>query len=68
MKCVQNHYTRHCHIKEPICFKCGKPGHVTTECGQQKITFQPFYSQGKASDNWESLHHEWMIVVISQAN
>jgi len=25
-----------CHIKGPICFKCGKPGHVFSQYGQQK--------------------------------
>jgi len=41
MKCGQDHHTRYCHILGPICFKCGKPGHVAIECGQQKSHFNP---------------------------
>jgi len=48
MKCGQDHYTRYCHIKGPICFKCGKPGHVLTECGQQKPHLNPLGSAHKS--------------------
>jgi len=47
MKCGQDHYTRYCHIRGPIYFKCGKPGLVTIECGQQKSHFNPFESAPK---------------------
>jgi len=47
MKCGQDHHTRYCHIRGPICFKCGKLGHVTTECGQQKSNFNPSGSAPK---------------------
>jgi len=47
MKCGQDHHTRYCHIRRPICFKCGNPGHVVTECGQQKSHFNPSGSATK---------------------
>nr|KYP34651.1 RNA-directed DNA polymerase isogeny [Cajanus cajan] len=36
LKCGQGHYTKDCHLKGPVCFNCGKPGHVFSECGQPK--------------------------------
>nr|KYP47487.1 hypothetical protein KK1_030884 [Cajanus cajan] len=36
LKCGHGHYTKDCHFKGPVCFKCGKPGHVFSECGQPK--------------------------------
>nr|KYP62010.1 hypothetical protein KK1_016525 [Cajanus cajan] len=36
LKCGQGHYTKDCHLKGPVCFKYGKPGHVFSECGQSK--------------------------------
>ena len=47
MKCGQDHHTKYCHIRGPICFKCGKAGHVVTECGQQKSHFNPSGSTTK---------------------
>jgi len=47
MKCGQDHHTRYCHTRGPICFNCGNPGHVATEYGQQKSHFNPFGSAPK---------------------
>nr|KYP35375.1 Transposon Ty3-I Gag-Pol polyprotein [Cajanus cajan] len=35
-KCGQGHYTKDCHLKRPVCFKCGKSGHVFSKYGQPK--------------------------------
>ncbi|XP_027922885.1 uncharacterized protein LOC114180793 [Vigna unguiculata] len=40
-KCGQGHHAKDCHLKGPVCFKCGKPGHIFSECGQQKPHFNP---------------------------
>nr|KYP38781.1 Transposon Ty3-I Gag-Pol polyprotein [Cajanus cajan] len=32
LKCGKSHYTKDCHLKGPVCFKCGKSGHVFSEC------------------------------------
>jgi len=47
MKCGQDHYTGYFHVKGPICFNCGKPGHVTTEYVHQKSHFNPSTSAPK---------------------
>jgi len=40
-KCGQGHPAKDCHVKGPVCFKCGKPGHIFSKCGQQKPHFNP---------------------------
>nr|KYP32923.1 hypothetical protein KK1_046284 [Cajanus cajan] len=36
LKYGQGDYTKDCHLKGPVCFKCGKPSHVFYECGKPK--------------------------------
>ena len=33
-KCGQGHPAKDCHLKGPVYFKCGKPGHLFSEYGQ----------------------------------
>nr|KYP33909.1 hypothetical protein KK1_045192 [Cajanus cajan] len=44
LKCGHGHYAKDCHLKGPVCFKCGQPGHVFSEYAQPKThanTFGP---------------------------
>ena len=38
-KCEQGHHAKDCHLKGLVYFKCGKPDHLFSECGQQKPHF-----------------------------
>jgi len=38
-KCGSGHYTKDYNLEGPGCFKCGKNGHIFSECGQQKPHF-----------------------------
>ena len=33
-KCKQGHHAKDCHLKGPVCFKCGKLGQLFSKCGQ----------------------------------
>ena len=36
VKCGKEHYTHQCKETEFLCFKCGKPGHMSRDCGGAK--------------------------------